>query len=443
MEHDSIPNEIPQFTDPYSTPATTPAAPPPPAPPSPPSRPRSRLLPYAVIATVAALGGGGVAALAVRDDGGTPQSAATTVTEAAPDASGTVIAATTGGKTIPQIYRSAAPGVVAITANGVTDTTTTLPQQQGTSVATGSGFVIDADGSILTNEHVVDGASSVYVAFADGTSKRAEIVGVDKVYDLALLHVSGAKDELKPLTLGSSKDVQVGETVVAIGNPYGYDRSATAGIVSAVGRSISSPDGSDIQIPGAIQTDAAINHGNSGGPLLDSSGDVIGINAQITSRASIDANIGIGFAIPIDLVKGMIGNLRQGKSGEHPYIGVNVAAVTDDVRAADSSAPSRGLAVQSVGSGSPADKGGLKAGTKAVQTSTSTTPFCLGGDTIVGIDGASIGTTEDLQAAIGNAGVGHKVKLDVVNNKGDKRTVSITVGPRPSQQQRVSSACAG
>ena len=410
----------------------------PPLSPSPePSRRRSRVAPFALVAAVAAVGGGGIALYAFGDDKGAQ--AETTATSTQTVQSTPVIAETGGSRSIPAIYRSAAPGVVSITANGVADTSA-FPQQ-GTSVATGSGFVIDSDGSILTNEHVVDGASSVYVAFADGTSKKADVMGMDKVFDLALLRVKASADELHPLTLGSSKDVQVGETVVAIGNPYGYDRSATAGIVSAVGRSISSPDSNDIQIPGAIQTDAAINHGNSGGPLLDSKGEVIGINAQITSRANVDANIGIGFAIPIDLVKDVLANLRDGKAGEHPYIGVNVAPVTDDVRASDSSAPERGLAVQSVGSGSPAANAGLKAGKKAVRTPTSNQPFCLGGDTIVGIDGKAIGTTEDLQAAIGNDGVGNTIKLDVVDGKGKKRSVSIKIAPRPATQGAVSPAC--
>lgn len=422
MEYQSIPNPNPLTPSPS---------------PQPPRR-RSRIAPFALVAAVAAVGGGALSVYAFGGDKGSP--AVTVSSDGTTTGSTTPVIAETGGsKSIPAIYKSAAPGVVSITANGVADTSS-FPQK-GTSVATGSGFVIGSDGSILTNEHVVDGAGSVYVAFADGTSKKAEIVGVDKVFDLALLRVKASADELHPLTLGSSKNVEVGETVVAIGNPYGYDRSATAGIVSAVGRSISSPDSNDIQIPGAIQTDAAINHGNSGGPLLDSRGEVIGINAQITNRASVDANIGIGFAIPIDLVKGVLSSLRDGKAGEHPYIGVNVAPVTDDVRASDSSAPDRGLAVQSVGAGSPAANAGLKAGKKAVQIATSNQPFCLGGDTIVGIDGKAIGTTEDLQAAIGNDGVGDTIKLDVIDGKGKKRTVSIKIAPRPSTQTSVAAAC--
>ena len=423
MEYQSTPNPNPPLSSPSPSPQ--------------PPRRRSRVAPFALVAAVAAVGGGGIALYAFGDE--TKPQTESTATSTAPIAPAPVIAETGGSKSIPAIYKSAAPGVISITSNGIADTSS-FPQQ-GTSTATGSGFVIDADGSILTNEHVVDGAKSVYVAFADGTSKKAEVIGVDKVFDLALLRVKASADELHPLTLGSSKNVQVGETVVAIGNPYGYDRSATAGIVSAVGRSISSPDSNDIQIPGAIQTDAAINHGNSGGPLLDSKGEVIGINAQITSRASIDANIGIGFAIPIDLVKGVLGSLRDGQAGEHPYIGVNVAPVTDDVRASDSSAPERGLAVQSVGSGSPAANAGLRAGKKAVQVSTSNRPFCLGGDTIVGIDGKAIGTTEDLQAAIGNDGVGNTIKLDVIDGKGKKRTVSIKIAPRPATQSAVAPAC--
>ena len=206
--------------------------------------------------------------------------------------------------------------------------------------------MIDKEGRILTNAHVVEGATSVVVAFEDGVSAKATVLGRDSLYDLAVIKVDVPASELHPLKLGTVTNVQVGDPVVAIGNPFGYAQTVTAGIVSAKGRLISSPEGDNKFIPGAIQTDAAINHGNSGGPLIDRHGDVIAINAQIAdpSITGTNANAGVGFAIPIDLAKRALSNLESGKPASHPYLGIRVDALNASVSAQNSKLPSDGPA---------------------------------------------------------------------------------------------------
>ncbi len=248
-------------------------------------RQRSTLVPLAL----AALVGGGVAALgvaALADGGGSsaaPASALASAPVAVPiSASAAASGATT--ESIAAIYKQDAPGVVRITrGNGE-----------------GSGFSIDRDGHILTNAHVVDATGPITVSFSNGDRVDAQLVGTDPSTDVALLKVNEPADALHPIPLGSSASLQVGDPVVAIGNPFGLDRTITSGIVSAVARQIQSPNG--FPINNAIQTDAAINHGNSGGPMLNMQGEVVGINSQIAD-SGVNANVGVGFAIPIDLVK--------------------------------------------------------------------------------------------------------------------------------------------
>jgi putative serine protease PepD len=229
----------------------------------------------------------------------------------------TVAAAPEPGRLISgrAVYHRASPSVVAITARST--------QRQagfffggGTtqSTSTGTGFVVSSSGMIVTNEHVVDGANTVNVALADGRIRRATVVGQDRSTDLALLRVDPGKRKLEPLRLADSDAVQIGDTAFAIGNPFGLDGTLTSGIVSATGRTIDAPNGTPI--PGVIQTDAALNPGNSGGPLLDARGDVIGVNSQIENpgRSSEGANTGVGFAIPSNTVKRVIGNLAGANS---------------------------------------------------------------------------------------------------------------------------------
>ena len=213
--------------------------------------------------------------------------------------------------TARDIYKRDAPGVVFISADVVSQSQSPfgLPQQQQ-GQATGSGFVINKDGQILTNAHVVDGAKKVKVTFANDKTVDAKVVGADRSTDVALLKVDPSGLDLKPLTLGSAKDVQVGDPVVAIGNPFGLDRTLTTGVVSALQRQISGLNG--FSIDHVIQTDAAINPGNSGGPLIDSAGEVIGINSQIETGGSGRGNVGIGFAVPIDTARKLLPELAKG-----------------------------------------------------------------------------------------------------------------------------------
>ena len=226
--------------------------------------------------------------------------------------------------------------------------------------------MIDKEGRILTNAHVVEGANTVRVEFEDGVSATATVLGRDELYDLAVIKVDVPASELHPLKLGTVDSVQVGDPVVAIGNPFGYAQTVTAGIISAKGRILQSPEGEGRIIPNALQTDAAINHGNSGGPLIDRHGDVIGINAQIAdpSVTGTNANAGIGFAIPIDLAKRALSNLEQGKPASHPYLGIRVDALNSSLSAANSKLPSRGLLIAGVAEDSPAAEAGLTGGSR-------------------------------------------------------------------------------
>src|SRR5919201_2058956 len=234
---------------------------------------------------------------------------------------------------INQIYRSAAPGVVQVTSTSVVrvDTNTdpfgfpipgfSVPQQE-TQRALGSGFVIDKAGHIFTNYHVIAGARSIEVSFSNHDSMKARVVGKDPGTDIAVLKVDARSRALTPLTLGNSDAVRVGDAVVAIGNPFGLDRSVTAGIVSALQREIQAPN--SYAIDHVIQTDAAINHGNSGGPLLNADGRVIGVNAQIETGSTDGrgGNVGIGFAIPINTVRTVVAQLMKNGSVEHASLGI-------------------------------------------------------------------------------------------------------------------------
>jgi putative serine protease PepD len=251
------------------------------------------------LVAAAALGVGAGAGTMIAVTGGTTTVAQTAV-------AGQQVAARVTSLTAAQIYAQAAPGVVDITV------TTIVSDPFGRSQsaeAEGSGFVIDKNGNIVTSAHVVSDADSITVKFKDGTKANATLVGTDASTDLAVIHVSVAASKLKPLTLADSTTVKVGDAVVAIGSPYGYPESMTAGIVSALGRTIEAPNGAAIRK--AIQTDAAINSGNSGGPLIDLSGEVIGLNAQIASGSG--GNDGVGFAIPSNTVKAVVTQLLASK----------------------------------------------------------------------------------------------------------------------------------
>ena len=292
--------------------------------------------------------------------------------------------------------------------------------------AIGSGFVIDKSGHIVTNDHVVAGAGTVQVSFSDNESMRAKVVGTDPATDVAVLQVSAPGRALKPLVLGDSDAVHVGDEMIAIGNPLGYDRSVTSGIVSALGREIQAPNAATIDH--VIQTDAALNHGNSGGPLLNADGQVIGVNAQIAPSAS-DANIGIGFAIPINTVKQVAAELiKQGKV-VHPFIGIRVQALTSQIAGIFHLPVQHGLLIAKVYAGSGAAQAGLRAGKTLVTVNGESWP--AGGDVIVRADGHPVATIEQLLDVINAKKPGQSVRLDLYRDSKPLK-VDVKLGRLPS-----------
>jgi S1-C subfamily serine protease len=379
------------------------------------------------VALVSGLIGGGVAVGAVTafDLGG---SNTKTVVQQAPLATADASQKKSAGLTPRDIYDRDAPGVAYITAQIVQRTASPfdfgLPQeQQGTS--TGSGFVIDKDGTIATNAHVVDGATKVSVRFGDGAAHPAKILGVDKSTDLALLKIDPKGVDLHPLPLGSSHGIQVGDPTVAIGNPCGLDRTLTTGVVSALQRHIKAPNG--FTIDNVIQTDAAINPGNSGGPLIDATGKVIGINSQIETGSNGNGNVGIGFAIPIDTVKQKIGTLKKTGTIKYAYLGVSTQTI--DSSFAGLLPVKNGALVQTVTAGSPAAKAGLQGGDITAQVGG--TPVALGGDIITTCDNQAITSAAALSPLVGRHKAGDKVKITFIRDRKTK-TVEVTLGTRPA-----------
>ncbi|MDX6583470.1 MAG: hypothetical protein QOI10_2654 [Solirubrobacterales bacterium] len=363
---------------------------------------------------------------------GTGDSTTTTTTlpAAAPE---TALASDTNGKalTVNQIYTQDSPGVVYITAQQKAQPSPFSPfgpSQGGT--ATGSGFVIDDSGHILTNAHVVAGSDqvSVRVGGEDGQTFDAKVVGTDPSTDVAVLSVDPGADQLQPLELGSSSGVKVGDPVVAIGNPFGLDRSATAGIVSAVQRQIDSPNGFTIE--NAIQTDAPINPGNSGGPLLDSEGRVIGINSQIESGGQSNGNVGIGFAVPIDTAHEIAQQLIDNGSVQHAFVGISGADLTPEIADVLNLDANSGALVQSVVAGSPADNAGVTAGNATV--SVNGQRIRAGGDVITAVDGNPVSGMEDVIAAVDSKKPGDSMQLTLLKG-GDTRTVTLELTERPAQ----------
>jgi S1-C subfamily serine protease len=336
--------------------------------------------------------------------------------------------------TVNEIYRRAAPGVVQVTATQVVASPRVDPffgfpfpsQQQAE--ALGSGFVIDKAGHIVTNYHVVEGARSVDVSFSNNESMKAKIVGTDPSTDVAVLQVDAHSRALTPLSLGNSDLVHVGDSVVAIGNPFGYDRTVTAGIVSALQRVIQAPN--SYSIDHVIQTDAALNKGNSGGPLLNANGNVIGVNSQIsTGNSGSSGNVGVGFAVPINTVTTVAAQIIKSGHVEHAFLGIAAQPVTEGAAKLFRLPVSHGLLVARVQPGSGAAKAGLRAGTQNATLAGETYP--LGGDLLAAIDEAPLYSVDQLRDVIGAKKPGDNVKLRVY--RGDQqRTVTVKLGRQPS-----------
>jgi S1-C subfamily serine protease len=375
----------------------------------------------AVLVVAAALGGG----LALGGAAALGRLGETKVVEAAPASDLEPVAfQRTHALSINQVYRAAAPGVVHITATSQTSDVFGDTQQQQ---SIGSGFVIDKAGHIVTNYHVVQGAKTVQVSFSNHESMAAKVVGSDPATDIAVLKVSAPSRALRPLTLGNSSTVEVGDQVIAIGNPLGYDRSVTSGIVSAVQRSITAPNQVST-IGHVIQTDAALNHGNSGGPLLNADGDVVGVNAQI-APSNANANIGIGFAIPINTVKQVTSTLIDHGKVQHAFLGIEAKAIDAQIAQIFHLRADSGLLLARVIKGTGAAHSGLRAGSTEVVVEGESWP--AGGDLLVKADGRSLTTVDDLRNVIADKKPGSSLKLELFRGA-KEMTVSVKLGRQPA-----------
>jgi putative serine protease PepD len=356
-----------------------------------------RAIPLAVAVVIGA--GAGAGAYALTSGGSSAPTTSRVVVPAQPAASTSTV------DSLTQLYKQDAPGIVDITVESSSSGSSSggfpfgQPGGSQKQEAEGTGFEIDSKGDILTAEHVVANATSIKVEFENGSTAKATLVGSDKSSDTAVIHVDVSASQLHPLALGDSSSVQPGESVVAIGSPFGLAETMTAGIVSATNRTITAPSG--FSITGAIQTDAAINHGNSGGPLIDAeTNTVIGINDQIESDTN--DNAGIGFAVPINNSRSVARTLIAGGTVKHAYVGVLIAGVTGGAR------------ITQVKSGSPAAKAGLKVG-----------------DVITAYGGKPVTSADELTAAVSNSRVGETVKV-TVRRGGATKHLSLTLGTQPA-----------
>ncbi|HEX6229029.1 MAG TPA: trypsin-like peptidase domain-containing protein [Solirubrobacterales bacterium] len=336
------------------------------------------------------------------------------------------------GNLVNEIYRRDGQGVAFIEASGGPEEGVITPFgiPEGERAATGSGFLIDDKGHVVTNSHVVEGADEIEVTL--GSSDRsypAEVVGTDPATDVALVRIDAPAEQLHPLELGDSSKVEVGDPVVAIGNPFGLDRTVTSGIVSALQRQIQAPNG--FSISHVIQTDAAINPGNSGGPLIDANGEVIGINSQIQTAGN-RGNVGIGFAVPINTARQVIEQLRKHGEVEHAYIGIKGGSLTPELVEALKLPVKQGVLVSEVVEGGPADKAGIRGGDTSATIEGIETR--LGGDIITAIGGEKVTGMEEVINFINSANPGDEVEVTI--QRGDEsEDVTVTLGVRPPSIQ--------
>lgn len=331
------------------------------------------------------------------------------------------------GLSVRDVYREDAPGVVSVDV-----------ASDETGPGGGSGFVLDEGGHIVTNQHVVDGAEEISVRFAGGTREAAELVGEDPSTDVAVIRVDAPDDVLRPLTLGDSGSLGVGDPVIAIGNPLNVGISVSTGIVSGLGRPITAPN--NFTIDNAVQTDAAISSGNSGGPLLDARGTVIGINSQVASAGSQGVAQGIGFAVPIDTVRGVVEELITTGEVEHGFIGVQMfelgvdeisayTGLSTDELAEQYDLPANGALVKEVTPGGPAEDAGISGGgTRDIEV---VPDVPVEGDVITAVEGEKVVASGDVIEAVNATEPGDRLTLTVVSPNGEPRDVEVTIAPRP------------
>ncbi len=378
-------------------------------------------------AVVAAFGWIAIAAGWIQSEGGSTTTVAAPLTAPVDSKS-----SDNGGNVVNQIYRNDGNGVAFIESEIPAQETQSLspfgePEPESGGTATGSGFVIDREGHLLTNNHVVEGADRIQVKLGDSDKTyTAKVVGTDPATDLAMLDVEAPASELHPLTLGKSSGMEVGDPVVAIGNPFGLDRTVTSGIVSALQRQIEAPDG--FSITDVIQTDAAINPGNSGGPLINASGEVIGINSQIATGGGGNGNVGIGFAIPIDTVRAEIHQLETTGEVEHAFIGISGGTITADLAKAINLPVKEGVIVQSVVKGGPADKAGIEGGHTSATIDGA--EVSLGGDIITEVDGKKVAGMDEVVEIVNDAKPGESLELTILRD-GSTKQATVTLGNRP------------
>ncbi len=357
-----------------------------------------------IIPIVAGAVAGGVIAIVIAGTSGSHSVTTTTVLQQPRGSSVPTSLSSGKGLTVNQIYRQASPGVVDIlvteqsSGGGLDPLGGGQQQAQGE----GAGVVYDTKGNILTDEHVVSGATNVQVQFQDGRTATAKVLGTDPSTDVAVIHVDVPASELHPIPLANSSDAQVGDPVVAIGCPFSLCETTTTGIVSQVGRSIPAPN--DYRITGAIQTDAAINPGNSGGPLLDANGHLLGLNDQIQTNSG--SNAGVGFAIPSNTVAKVANQIIGGQPVKHSYVGVSLGQNSTG-----------GATVNSIQPGSPAQSAGIQPG-----------------DVITAVDSTAISSTDQFIQTVDGYAPGDKVTL-TVDRGGNKQQIHLTLGTRPTTLQ--------
>jgi S1-C subfamily serine protease len=391
---------------------------------------RSFLIPF-----IAALFGGAVVVAVVAAFGGLKGGEKTVTTVQAAPIAPSNASQQSKGLTPHDIYVKDAPGVAFITSTIVQKSESPFNlfggEQQRQGQATGSGIVIDNNGTVLTNYHVVENAIKVTVSLEKGKTVNAQVVGKDPSNDLAVLRIHPDGLQLHPLTLGNSSGAQVGDPVLAIGNPFDLERTLTTGVISALQRQITAPNG--FTITNVLQTDAPINPGNSGGPLLDDSGRVIGINSQIETGGSGGGSVGIGFAVPIDTAKAEIDQLEKGGTVRGAYLGLTSLTIDGSLQALNLPVKS-GALVQSVQNGTPADKAGIRGGT--VNGSVENGQVAVGGDIITSFGGKAVTSSEDLSNDVSSKKPGDTVSIGLLraNGKGgyEHKTLSVKLASRPN-----------